>query len=127
MLSRAVEKDAYNELEELFLGQPDTFPAKHHDRYNIITASGILADNHLDTSVFEEMLKALKKGGFAIFTSRTEYLTSYRYLEYMNKLEEEGRWKFTKKETYIKYNKLGDEGVGRFKPVESQVFAYQKL
>ena len=86
-----------------------------------------MADNHLDTSVFEEMLLALRKGGFAIFTSRTEYLIPYGYSEYMQKLEDEGRWKFVKKETYIKYNKLGDAGVGRFKPVESQVFAYQKL
>ena len=71
MLEKAKEKDAYVLLEELFLGQPATFPEKHHDRYDIITGSGILADNHLDTSVFEEMLLALKKGGFAVFTSRT--------------------------------------------------------
>ena len=111
----------------LFLGVPDKFPEEHHNKYDIITASGILADNHLDCSVFDEMLMALKPNGFAIFTSRTEYLTSYGYAEGMKKLVDAGRWKFVKSEPYIKYNKLGDEGVGRFKPVESQVFCYQKI
>ena len=64
------------------------------------------------------MLLALKTGGYAIFTSRTEYLTSYRYAEYMQKLVDEGKWEFTKKETYIKYNNL-TEKIGRFSATES--------
>ena len=35
------------------------------------------------------MLLALKKGGYAIFTTRTMYLTKYNYIEKMNALEEE--------------------------------------
>jgi len=126
MLEQAKDKEAYSDLQELFLGKPDTYPERYHNKYDFITASGILADNHLDTSVFEEMLLSLKQGGIAIFTSRTEYLEAYGYAPYMNKLEEDGKWKFVQKEPYIKYNNL-NEGVGRFKPTESYVFAYQKL
>jgi len=118
MLKKAEEKAAYKELDELFLGKPDSYPAKYHGLYDFITASGILADNHLDTSVFEEMLMSLKTGGYAIFTSRTEYLEAYDYMPYMNKLVTENRWKFIKSKAYIKYNNC-QEGVGRFKPVES--------
>ena len=60
MLEKAKEKSAYTELELLFLGQPDTFPAQHHNRYDAITASGILAEGHLDNRVFDEMLMATK-------------------------------------------------------------------
>jgi hypothetical protein len=42
-----------------------------------------LADNHLDNSVFEEMLLSLRNGGLAIFATRTEYLEKYGYGPYM--------------------------------------------
>ena len=126
MLKEATGKNAYTLLEELFLGSPSTFPSKFHSSYDFITASGILADNHLDNSVFEEMLLALKVGGIAIFTTRTEYLTLYGYGPYLKKLVDEGKWKMVKNEAHFKYDKI-EEAVGRFAKTEVQVFAYQKL
>ena len=79
MLNLAAEKGAYSELHELFLGKPDTFPEQYHNRFEAITASGILAEGHLDSKVFDEMLLSLKRGGYAIFATRTSYLTSYKY------------------------------------------------
>jgi hypothetical protein len=75
-------------LNELFLGKPETFPEKFHNKYDVITASGILAEGHLDNSVFEEMLLALKVGGYACFSTRTMYLTQYKYGEKIKELEE---------------------------------------
>ena len=98
MIAQAQEKNAYRSLTNLFLGSPETFPDQFRDKYNFITASGILADNHLDCPVFEEMLLALKKNGVAIFTSRVEYLEKYGYGPYIEKVEQEGRWKLLKKE-----------------------------
>lgn len=60
MLSKAGEKEVYSELHELFLGLPDTFPDMFRNRFNAVTASGILAEGHLDNKVFDEMLLALK-------------------------------------------------------------------
>jgi predicted TPR repeat methyltransferase len=123
MLEKAKEKNCYRDLDELFLGVPETFPLKYHNKYDVVTASGILADNHLDCPVFEEMLLALKTGGIVTFTSRIEYLVTYGYGAYMDKLEREGKWKLLKKEEYTKYDKL-KESVGRFKPTQSIVFCY---
>ena len=89
----ATKPGIHKELVELFLGKPDTYPENLHGRFDIVTGSGILADNHLDCSVFEEMLLSLKNGGLAIFATRTEYLEKYAYAPYMKKLEEDGRWK----------------------------------
>jgi len=88
MIEKAREKEAYAELEELFLGQPETFPAKYHNRFDAVTAVGILAEGHLDNKVFDEMLLALKTGGYAIFATRTMYLTEYSYGERIKELEE---------------------------------------
>ena len=126
MLTKAGEKQVYRNLEELFLGVPETFPEKYHGKYDVITASGILADNHLDCPVFEEMLLALKQGGIATFTSRIEYMEQYGYGPYLENLERDGRFKLLKREEYTKYNQL-KESVGRFKPTQSYVFCYQKL
>ena len=79
MLHQARQKGVYTDLDELYLGKPESFPAKFIDNFDVVTATGILAEGHLDCSVFEEMLLALKQGGYAFFTTRTEYLTSYNY------------------------------------------------
>jgi len=88
----------------LFLGKPETFPNKFHNAFDAVTASGILAEGHLDISVFEEMLLALKTGGYAIFATRTMYLTMYGYEIKMKSLEEEGKWKFVKEVTFDRYD-----------------------
>ena len=87
MLEKAREKNAYSELDELFLGSPDTFPQKYIGQYDIITAAGILAEGHLDNKVFDEMLLALKVGGYAIWATRTMYLTKYNYIEKIAELD----------------------------------------
>ena len=106
MLNEARRRNYYSEYIELFLGNPDTYPENLRDKFDFTTASGILADNHLDCSVFEEMLLSLRKGGIAVFATRIEYLTSYGYADYMKKLEEEGKWKFLKETTFDRYFKL---------------------
>lgn len=88
MLDKAAKKESYTELHELFLGKPDTFPAEFRNRFDAITAAGILAEGHLDNNVFEEMLLALKDNGFAIFATRTMYLEQYSYGQKIKELEE---------------------------------------
>lgn len=126
MLEKAEVKGSYTELDELFLGQPETFPAKYHNRFDVITASGILAEGHLDNKVFDEMLMALKVGGFVVFATRTMYLTKYNYIEKITELTEQGKWKLTAESTFDRYDQL-EEAIGRFSKVEAKAFAYQKL
>lgn len=88
----------------MFLGNPEKFPERFHGQYDAITAAGILAEGHLDSSVFQEMLLALKKNGYAVFTTRTMYLTDYKYGENMKALEDEGKWKFIKEIVFERYD-----------------------
>jgi predicted TPR repeat methyltransferase len=113
MLEKAKEKDSYSELKELFLGLPDTFPDEYRNRFDAITAAGILAEGHLDNKVFDEMILALKTGGYAIFATRTMYLEQYSYAQGIKKLEDEGKWKQVKEIKFWRYDQA-QETVGRF-------------
>ena len=74
------------------------------------------------------MLMSLKVGGYAIFTTRVEYLTKYGYGPYIENLEQCGRWKKVKQETHIKYDKSDQiEGMSRFSKNEVFCYAFQKL
>jgi predicted TPR repeat methyltransferase len=126
MLEKAQEKQSYSELEELFLGRPDTFPEKYRNRFDAITAAGILAEGHLDNNVFDEMLLALKEGGYAVFATRTMYLEQYSYGQRIKELEEQGKWKLIKGITFDRYDQI-EEAVGRFSKVEIKGYVYQKL
>ena len=126
MLDKAQEKGSYTELIELFLGAPTTFPESLQNRFDVITASGILAEGHLDNQVFDEMLLALKTGGVTVFATRTMYLTKYDYISKMNELEEQGKWKKINEWTFDRYDQL-EEAIGRFSKVEAKAFAYVKL
>jgi hypothetical protein len=54
----------------------------------MITATGILAQGHLDAKVFDEMIMSSKgTGSYAIFTTRDMYLTDYGYQQKMDELE----------------------------------------
>jgi predicted TPR repeat methyltransferase len=88
MLDKAHAKRSYTELKELFLGKTETFPEELRNRFDVITASGILAEGHLDNNVFDEMLLALKTGGVTVFATRTMYLTKYDYITKMTELTE---------------------------------------
>jgi len=123
MLDKAKEKESYTELEELFLGKPETFPKKYHNRFDAITAAGILAEGHLDNNVFDEMLLALKDGGYAIFATRTMYLTQYSYGIKIKELEEQAKWKLVKEITFDRYDQI-EEAVGRFSKVEIKGYVY---
>lgn len=81
----------------------------------------------MGVEVFEEFLLALKQNGVAVFTTRTMYLEKYGYGKRMDELEAEGKWKKEKEVSFDRYDKLGDEKVGRYQKVEVRAFAYRKL
>ena len=95
-------------------------------KYDFVTASGLLAEGHATNEVFAEMIFSLKKGGYAIFTSWTEYLESLKYQEGIDKHTNSGEWTFVKHHDYEKYSNSKENPVGWFKPVISWVFVYKK-
>ena len=60
MLDVTAKKNCYSELIHMFLGQPATFREDLFNKFDVVTAAGILAEGHLMSEVFDEMLHALK-------------------------------------------------------------------
>ena len=129
MVDKAKEKNSYSELIKLFLGQPDTFPADYHSRFDFITGTAILAEGHLTGgAVFDEMLMALKPGGHAIFTTRDEYMEKFGYREAIQKLVDEGKWQKVHDSTFVKYHNLSEgEQIGRYSARPTRMLGYKKL
>jgi len=96
MIEVAKKKNCYDQIIHMYLGKPAVYPAKLRNRFDLITAAAILAEGHLGVEVFDEMIHSLKRGGFAIFTTREMYLDKYNYRHAIEELERRGFWKKVK-------------------------------
>ena len=79
MLVQAGKKQAYEALDELYISNVEAFPAKYHEKFDAVVASGMFAEGHLDVNGFDVMLAATKVGGYCVFATREMYLTQYNY------------------------------------------------
>lgn len=130
MIEKATKKELYSKIHNQFLCRPEEFKTNYSDyigAFDFVLASGLLAEGHATNEVFDEMLMALKQGGYAVFTSRVEYLTSLNYQTGIDERVASGKWELVDEEEYEKYSNAKDSPVGRFKPTISKVFTYRKL
>ena len=82
MLNMAKDKAVYDNLERFTLCTEDfydSFPYHLRNKFEFVTAAGLLKSNHLDDKIFEQMLLALKDRGFMIIATQFSYLGDYWY------------------------------------------------
>lgn len=128
MIEVAKQKNCYDQIIEMFLGKPGTYPTRLRNRFDIITAAAILAEGHLGVEVFDEMIHSLKPGGYAIFTTREMYLDKYNYRNAIEELERRGFWKKEKEAKFQKYQNIeAGTKIGRYETVDVVIYAYKKL
>ena len=92
----------------VFLGNPSEFPDKFKNKYDVIVCAGVIFDGHCGPEIFDEMLLALKKGGYAIFSSRAAFLKA-NCEERAKELVDTGKWEFISKEEYVRYTKISEK------------------
>ena len=128
MIEIAKQKGCYDQIIHMFLGKPAIYPSKLRNRFDIITAAAILAEGHLGVEVFDEMVHSLKRGGYAIFTTREMYLDKYNYRHAIEELERRGFWKKVKEAKFKKYQNIeAGTKLGRYETVDVMIYAYKKL
>ena len=128
MLDIAKGKEAYSSLEKLKLCQDDhigTIPMTLRNKFDFVTAAGLINNNYMNEKIFEQMLVCCKNLGHIVFAARFSYLGDYWYADKVAELEKAGRMKFISSEAYFKYDQLG-LGVGKFSKTPVKVFVYQK-
>eukprot|EP00349_Pseudokeronopsis_sp_Brazil_P004190 CAMPEP_0202965590 /NCGR_PEP_ID=MMETSP1396-20130829/9510_1 /ASSEMBLY_ACC=CAM_ASM_000872 /TAXON_ID= /ORGANISM="Pseudokeronopsis sp., Strain Brazil" /LENGTH=278 /DNA_ID=CAMNT_0049688349 /DNA_START=239 /DNA_END=1075 /DNA_ORIENTATION=- len=126
MLAKANEKQVYKSLQEFFITTPEAFPEQYTAQYDVVVASGVFAEGHLDNTGFDVIMKACKVGGVHRVRDSCQYLSEYGYQNKINELTEQGQWELVKEIIFERYDKLEEE-IGRFKKVDVKAFTYRKI
>lgn len=95
MLAILREKNVYNTLYDVYMGNGDTTITP--DTYDVVVVVGAMGENHLPVSSVDHMISVTKPGGLVIIVMREENMVTveaYRdKLEpHMDDLEERGCW-----------------------------------
>ena len=94
MLGQARGKNVYVDLQNLTLGRDDyieRFPNQLKGKFDFVTAAGLIECGVEDEKIFEEMLFALKQGGYLIFTAQFSYLGDFWYAKKLEELVKASR------------------------------------
>lgn len=126
MLDKAKTKGVYKELVEHDLFEPEQFPGHLKDDFDIVCASGLINNNHMDGSLFEDMMRSAKKGALIIFAAKFSYIGEYWYDSVLDKFKTENRMKLLEKEDFFKYDRI-IASIGRFSRTPSRVFVFENL
>ena len=126
MLEKARNKGVYKDLVEHDLFDTDNFPGHLKDTFDIVCASGLINNNHMDESLFEDMMRSAKKDALIIFAAKLSYIGEYWYDSVLDKFKTESRMRLLEKEDFFKYDRI-ISSIGRFSRTPSRVFVFENL
>lgn len=89
MLAEAEKKNVYTSLKQMVLGGPLDFPDHFFDA---VIASRAIGHNHAPTSSFDELIRITKRGGYIIFTIKSDFYENSDFKEKLSTLEASGKW-----------------------------------
>jgi len=84
MLQLAEEKKVYVSLTQHQLGGQDfleTFPSHLKNKFDFVTAGGLIEALNYDDKIFQQMLFSLKNGGYLIISLQYSYIGNFEYHE----------------------------------------------
>lgn len=93
MLKKAEEKTSYKKLIQGMIGN-GTHPEDQANKFDAVIATGMFSKGHVKPEGADDIIQALKSGGYAFFSVRDDYVESLGYMAKFKELEEAGKWKF---------------------------------
>ncbi len=87
MLDLAREKDVYEDLRQMKLGERLGFP---DGTFAAVVAAGVFSPGHAPPHSFDELLRVTRPGGYIIFSVRSD--EDAGFAEKQHSLQNEGRW-----------------------------------
>ena len=87
MLDLAHEKDVYEDLRQMELGERLEFP---DGTFAAVVAAGVFSPGHAPPHSFDELLRVTSPGGYIIFSVRSD--EDAGFAEKQHSLQDEGRW-----------------------------------
>lgn len=91
MLDVANQKNVYQELRQMVMGDPLDFPT---DSFDAVISVGVLTLGHAPSSSFDELVRIIKSGGYIVFSLRPDAYDNNGFKDKMDALESEGKWTF---------------------------------
>lgn len=120
----------YKGAEVMFLGRgPNTFPTKYHNKYDLVTGTGVFLAKHIPSEAFYDAHQALKVGGIFCFTLRSNlWVTGHElgYKDVIDKLVAEKKFEYIHSATKT-FWRGKEEGTGLFARQQSKLFALRKI
>ena len=118
MLEYAREKGVYRELRQMELGGRLDLPS---DAFAAVVAAGVFAAGHAPPESFEDLIRVTKRGGYVIFSVRTDVYLEGGFKEKQEALEREDRWQLVETSEPFAHLRFEDPDL------KVQVFAYRVL
>lgn len=118
MLEYAREKGVYRELRQMELGGRLDLPS---DAFAAVVAAGVFAAGHASPESFEDLIRVTKRGGYVIFSVRTDVYLEGGFKEKQEALEREDRWQLVGTSEPFAHLRFEDPDL------KVQVFAYRVL
>ena len=116
MLEYAREKGVYRELRQMELGGRLDLPS---DAFAAVVAAGVFAAGHAPPESFEDLIRVTKRGGYVIFSVRTDVYLEGGFKEKQEALEREERWQLVGTSEPFAHLRFEDPDL------KVQVFAYR--
>ena len=116
MLEYAREKGVYRELRQMELGGLLDLPS---DAFAAVVAAGVFAAGHAPPESFEDLIRITKRGGYVIFSVRTDVYLEGGFKEKQEALEREDRWQLVETSEPFAHLRFEDPDL------KVQVFAYR--
>jgi predicted TPR repeat methyltransferase len=118
MLEYAREKGVYRELRQMELGGRLDLPS---DAFAAVVAAGVFAAGHAPPESFEDLIRVTKRGGYVIFSVRTDVYLEGGFKEKQEALQREERWRLVETSEPFAHLRFEDP------ELKVQVFAYRVL
>lgn len=90
MLRVARDKHTYRELRRMILGNPLGF---EDSKFAATFAIGVITIGHATADAFDELIRVTRSGGYLIFSIRVDREPETGYLDKLDALEHERRWR----------------------------------
>jgi predicted TPR repeat methyltransferase len=116
MLEYAREKGVYRDLRQMELGGRLDLPS---DAFAAVVAAGVFAAGHAPPESFEDLIRVTKRGGYVIFSVRTDVYLDGGFKEKQEALEREERWQLVGTSEPFAHLRFEDPDL------KVQVFAYR--
>ncbi|BBO69504.1 methyltransferase type 11 [Desulfosarcina alkanivorans] len=94
MLNKANERDVYEALHQMVLGEKLDFPSGH---FGACQSIGVFTAGHAPASAFDELVRVLCPGGYILFSMLEEVYIPKGYKDKFDALENDGKWQMVEK------------------------------